>query len=125
MVGYAMNEDASSLRDRKTIGKTILLVENEEPVRRFAEKLLRDWGYEVRAARDGDEALKIWQQSAEEIDLLLTDIVLPKSPSGLDLAERFLQTRPALKILYTSGYNIELLEHHFGRRPAGEFLAKP
>jgi len=105
--------------------ETILVVEDEEPVRRFVSDLLKEYGYKVRLASNGVEALEVWKQSSDEIDLLLTDVVMPQQISGLELADRLLRDKCELKVIYTSGYSIELLDGHFGSRPDVNFLPKP
>src|SRR5206468_599754 len=103
----------------------ILVVEDEEPVREFVSSLLREYGYNVRQAGSGAEALAVWQQFAGEIDLLLTDVVMPQKMSGIELANRLWHDRPTLKVIFTSGYSRELLEEHFQSRTDLNFLPKP
>jgi PAS domain S-box-containing protein len=105
--------------------ETILVVEDEEPVRRFVCDLLQEYGYNVRVASNGVEALDVWKEHRDKIDLLLTDVVMPQQISGLELADRLLQENNGLKVIYTSGYSIELLDRHFGARPDVNFLPKP
>jgi signal transduction histidine kinase/CheY-like chemotaxis protein len=105
--------------------ETILVVEDEEPVRRFVSDLLKEYGYNVRLASNGVEALDVWKQNSKEIDLLLTDVVMPQQISGLELADRLIKEKNELKVIYTSGYSIELLDRHFGSRPEVNFLPKP
>jgi PAS domain S-box-containing protein len=105
--------------------ETILVVEDEEPVRRFVSDLLSEYGYNVRLASNGVEALELWKSDADEIDLLLTDVVMPQQISGLELADRLLRDKQDLKVIYTSGYSIELLDRHFGSRSDINFLPKP
>ncbi|MEW6209192.1 MAG: PAS domain S-box protein [Acidobacteriota bacterium] len=83
--------------------ETILIVEDEELVRRLTIDALEDIGYTVLEAKDGPEALRICEQHTEPIHLLLTDIVMPQM-SGRDLARRVAGLRPEIKTLYMSGY---------------------
>jgi PAS domain S-box-containing protein len=85
----------------------VLLVEDEPNLRRVVELVLRRSGYQVFAAADGLSALAHWEQHKGEIDLLLTDLVMPAGLSGRALAERLWQERPHLKVLFTSGYSPE------------------
>ena len=80
----------------------VLLVEDDDQVRAFVRTLLVNDGYKVVEARTGEEGLKIAQRT-EHIDLLLADMLLPEL-SGSDLAEKLLQQRPGLKILFVTGY---------------------
>jgi PAS domain S-box-containing protein len=85
--------------------KTVLLVEDEPAVRTLARRLLRKQGYTVLEAEHGAAALELArQQPGLQIDLLMTDVVMPHI-SGLELAERLTAERPALKVLFMSGYN--------------------
>jgi two-component system, cell cycle sensor histidine kinase and response regulator CckA len=105
--------------------ETILVVEDEELVREFVSSLLRECGYRVRQAGNGVEALEIWRQSAAEIDLLLTDVVMPQKISGIELADKLWKEKQDLKVIFTSGYSFELLEEHFQTRADLNFLPKP
>jgi two-component system, cell cycle sensor histidine kinase and response regulator CckA len=102
---------------------TVLLVEDDEQVRRFMRGLLTNEGYNVIEARNGAEGLKIASET-ERIDLLLADMLLPEL-SGFDLAEQLLQLRPGLKILFVTGY----IEGDIVQRSIAElgasFLDKP
>jgi CheY-like chemotaxis protein len=83
--------------------ETILIVEDEELVRRLALDALEEIGYTILEAKDGLEALRICEQHTEPIHLMLTDIVMPQM-SGRDLARRVAALRPEIKTLYMSGY---------------------
>ncbi len=83
--------------------ETILLVEDEPLLRSRMASLLRDRGYNVIEAATGARALVIWHE-AQNIDLLLTDLVMPDGPSGRDLAIRVRTDRPTLPVLFMSGY---------------------
>jgi two-component system, cell cycle sensor histidine kinase and response regulator CckA len=103
----------------------ILVVEDEEPVRRFVSELLLEYGYEVRLASNGVEALKVWKDHGKKIDLLLTDVVMPEEISGVHLADRLKAEKQNLKVIYTSGYSMELLHEGFQSRQNVNFLPKP
>jgi PAS domain S-box-containing protein len=105
--------------------ETILVVEDEEPVRRFVSELLHEYGYEVRLASNGVEALKVWKDHCQTIDLLLTDVVMPEEISGVNLADRLKAEKQDLKVIYTSGYSMELLQEGFQSRQNVNFLPKP
>jgi CheY-like chemotaxis protein len=104
---------------------TILLVEDEDMLREFVSTALHSLGYRVLSAANGREALEIWAQSRDEIDLLLTDVVMPESISGRDLAHKLIMDKPDLKIIFTSGYSAELIGPEFEQEKEHGFLAKP
>ena len=118
--------ELSTLRSKPRSGsETILLVEDEESIRRMIRMTLQLSGYEVLEASSGEEAIQIWKHQAARVSLLLSDLVLPGGLTGLDLANRLRQTRPDLKVLISSGYSADL-PHQDGQLPAGiKFLAKP
>ena len=105
--------------------ETILIVEDEENLRLLVDTILTEQGYKTLCAENGVEALKIWAKKQRQIDLLLTDIVMPEAISGLQLAERMLKTRPDLKVIYTSGYSIDLIAKGYALRDGQNFLPKP
>jgi two-component system NtrC family sensor kinase len=104
--------------------ETILLVEDDEEVRRFAAEVLRDQGYKVHAAGDGPSALRLLD-SESGISLLFTDVVLPGGMNGRQLADEVRRVRPDLKVLYATGYTRNAIIHQ-GRLDAEvELLTKP
>jgi CheY-like chemotaxis protein len=104
--------------------EAILIVEDDALVRKYVIGQVQSLGYRVLAAGNAGEALAIID-GAEKIDLLFTDIVMPGSINGRQLAVEALNRRPLLKILYTSGYSKNIVVHD-GRLDAGVLLlAKP
>jgi signal transduction histidine kinase/CheY-like chemotaxis protein len=104
--------------------ETILLVEDEDTVRDLTRDILEAHGYTVLEARHGAEALRISEQHAGTIDLMLTDVVMPEM-GGREVAERLTVLRPATKVLFMSGYTDSAIVHH-GLLDAGTaFLQKP
>jgi CheY-like chemotaxis protein len=103
---------------------TVLVVEDEEPVRALVHRVLTEAGYSVLAARDGLVALEIAASHAGPLDLLFTDVVMP-GMSGRELAERLRAQRPELPVLYASGYNEEMVAQRAALDPRIEYLAKP
>ena len=91
--------------------ETILLVEDELGVRQLVREMLRRLGYQIHEANTGADALRIFAQHQNTIDLLLTDVIMPQM-SGRELAERLKALRPLLKVLYISGYTDDMLAHH-------------
>ena len=104
---------------------TVLVVEDEPAVREISTEILRDLGYRVLEAADGEEGLRVFGAHAAEVDLLLTDVVLPGSLRGRELAERVTAVRPEVRVLYMSGYTENSIVHH-GRLDDGvHLLGKP
>jgi two-component system, cell cycle sensor histidine kinase and response regulator CckA len=119
---------APGLPRKETTGvrgsETILLVEDEDPVRTLAGKVLRGLGYRVLEAKLGREALAVAQAHQGEIDLLLTDVVMPEY-SGSELARQLADIRPAIRILFMSGYTDEAIIHHGVLESNIAYLQKP
>ncbi len=105
-------------------GEVILLVEDEPAVRRAAERILRGAGYEVFSAPGGEVALREHANRDARIDLLVTDVVMPKM-SGRELAAQMTRARPALRVLFTSGYTDDPIVHHGVLDAGTHFIAKP
>jgi signal transduction histidine kinase/FixJ family two-component response regulator len=104
---------------------TILVVEDEAGVREIAVAILRSLGYRVIEAPDGDEGLLMFGAHAADIDMLLTDVVLPGKVRGRELAERITAMRPEVRVLFMSGYTENSIVHH-GRLDDGvHLLGKP
>ena len=103
----------------------ILLVEDDASVRNLASRLLGLHGFQVIVAENGRDALPIWERYSEEIDLLLTDVVMPHGVSGRDLANRCLADNQRLRVIYTSGYNMELSCGNDWLRDGVHFVQKP
>jgi two-component system, cell cycle sensor histidine kinase and response regulator CckA len=104
---------------------TILVVEDEEMLREFVSDALSALGYRVLSATNGRTALDVWAAHRDEIDLLLTDVVMPESVSGRQLAHTLIMDKPDLKVIFTSGYSSELFGSDFEREKEHVFLAKP
>jgi CheY-like chemotaxis protein len=105
--------------------ETILLVEDEGTLRASMSKALSRLGYRVLESVSGIEVLKVWEQHRKEINLLLTDMVMPGGMTGKDLAERLLNENPKLKVIYTSGYSVNVVGRDFPLEEGVNFLAKP
>lgn len=107
--------------------ETILLVEDEEPVRALTCRLLNSFGYRVHECVCGKDALEKWGSRVDEIDLLLTDMMMPNGVNGRQLIEHFQKKRPDLKTIIMSGYSGDSLVHdsNFIKESGSRFLQKP
>jgi PAS domain S-box-containing protein len=105
--------------------ETILLVEDEEAVRRLTRVTLERHGYKVLEAADGVEAFNVWQKHREAVALLLTDLVMPAGVSGQQLARQIQAEKPDLKVVYVSGYSAEIAGRELQLRNGENFVQKP
>jgi len=104
--------------------ETILLVEDEEMVRNFAAATLQQRGYHLLQAGSGAEALRLAEKFPQEIDLLVTDVVMPQM-NGVTLCKLLRQVRPQLRVLYMSGYTGGAIDHLSPAEIESAFLSKP
>jgi two-component system cell cycle sensor histidine kinase/response regulator CckA len=104
--------------------ETILLVEDEDSVRAMVSKVLRSKGYTVLEASQGQEALQVSEHHEGPIQLMVTDVVMPHM-SGRELAEKLASFRPAMGVLYMSGYPDKAIIHHGILEAGTAFLQKP
>ncbi len=105
--------------------RTLLVVEDEPPLREMAAKILRRLGYEVFTARDGPEALQLWSQHRDKIDLLFSDMTMPGGISGRELAARLVHDKPALHVVYSTGYTVDFTNPEVKLQEGGNLLLKP
>ena len=104
--------------------ETILAVEDEPALRDLVQFILESAGYHVMMAEDGRSALKLFEEHSDEVDLLLTDMIMPGGITGRDLAAQLREQKPGLRVVFTSGYSAELM----GDSPQSnviDFLQKP
>ena len=104
--------------------ETILVVEDEATVRGFTRTVLERQGYRVLDAEEGMEALRIASEFPDSIELMITDVVMPRM-SGRELAERITALIPDLKVIFLSGYAEDAVAHHGVLDDNINFLAKP
>jgi len=102
---------------------SVLIVDDEESVRRFVERVLVDAGYRIVVASDGPEAIEI-ASKADKIDLLITDMIMPEM-QGDELARRLRNSEPQLKVLYLTGYSDRLFNDKITLWQDEAFLEKP
>jgi len=121
---------AESLRGRSTLGdfprgtETVLLAEDAEQVRALAREFLEGLGYRVLEATDVHHAIEFAEKHQGPIDVLVTDLVMPQM-GGRELAQRLAALRPAIRVLYMSGYTDEMIIGGEGLGPGVAFLQKP
>jgi PAS domain S-box-containing protein len=104
--------------------ETVLLVEDEEVVRGLTCQILEEAGYRVLVAPQGEEAIRLGNEHAKEIHLLLTDVVMPGA-DGKEVADRLSSSCPGIKVLFMSGYTDEAIVHHGILDADVKFIQKP
>ena len=105
--------------------ETILLIEDEAPVRALDHSILEGYGYKVIEADSAATAMERWREHHGRIDLVFTDIVIPGGATGPDLAKKFHAEKPSLRVIFSSGYSEEVVERDFELREGVNFLQKP
>ncbi|HEU6449415.1 MAG TPA: PAS domain S-box protein [Verrucomicrobiae bacterium] len=115
----------SAPEDVRGGNETILIAEDDAYFRVSMRKALTQLGYRVLEAVNGVEAVEIWKQYRNEIQLLLTDMMMPGGVTGRDLGERLLKENSGLKVIYTSGYSAEVAGKGFPLKEGVNFIAKP
>ncbi|MCC5022540.1 MAG: response regulator [Candidatus Synoicihabitans palmerolidicus] len=102
----------------------VFLIEDDDAVRSFTRRTLIAREFRVIEATSGPDALALWPQHAHEIDVVLTDLVMPGGLTGFDVASRLREDKLGLCIVFTSGYSTELAELNHVHQPCN-FLPKP
>ena len=94
-------------------------------MRELVARILEKYGYKTYQAANGAEAVEVWNQKKQEIQLLLTDLIMPGSMNGRELAEALWQERPDLKVIFSSGYSADIVGKDFKLESEVNFLQKP
>lgn len=127
VVGKAEDKEEDKDRDNDTLlpgSETVLLVEDEESLRRLGERFLRMSGYTVISAADGKEALEVIERHGQSVDLLLTDVVMP-GMSGRELSAELGKRKLIRRTLFMSGYTDDAITKHGVLEPGLAFIYKP
>jgi two-component system cell cycle sensor histidine kinase/response regulator CckA len=104
--------------------ETILLVEDDEPLRMLGQRILEGLGYTVLMAASGEEALLLIERQEQPVHLIMTDVIMP-GMSGRVLADRIATTRPEIRVLYMSGYTDDSIGRHGVLSEDMHFISKP
>ena len=102
---------------------TAMVVDDEEPVRKFVDRVLREAGYSTVSASDGPEAIDV-ASTLGTLDILVTDVMMPQMP-GDELARHLRLQRPTLKVLYLTGFSDSLFKQRVTLWPGEAYLDKP
>ena len=105
-------------------GETILFVEDVDDLCEMASEALRSLGYKVYTASNGLDAIKLFKEKSGEIDLVVTDLIMP-GMNGTDLVKQLREQAPDLRVLYTSGYSESHFNHDGFLKKDILFLKKP
>ncbi|HEY0523756.1 MAG TPA: ATP-binding protein, partial [Stellaceae bacterium] len=127
LLGPTDDAPDETVRDDRALradAETILLVEDDEDVRAYTEEALEELGYSVLTAADGPAALQVLSEHPG-VDLFFTDVGLPGSLNGRQLAEEARARRPGLRVLFTTGYARNAIVHHGRLDPGVELITKP
>jgi CheY-like chemotaxis protein len=105
--------------------ETVLVIEDEPALRELVQEILEQKGYRVIAATTGAQAMEIWAERGKEVDLIFTDMMMPGGVSGRELAEHALREKPDVKVIYSSGYSLDVVGPDFTVTEGLQFLQKP
>lgn len=124
VVGIAASAHVTGEHEVQNGTGTVFIVEDEEAVRHLARRVLVAHGFRVLEASNGEEALQVWKQHSKEVDVLVTDVVMPKM-GGQALVDRLRSERPDLAVVFCSGYSDNMLMPMREDDVRTAFLAKP
>jgi PAS domain S-box-containing protein len=104
--------------------ETVLIVEDDDKLRKFVQRALQMYGYRILDAENGEDALRVCGEYEGQIDLMITDVVMPKM-GGREAAERLQHLYPQIKVIYMSGYTDNTIVHYGVLTPELNFIQKP
>ena len=122
--GVAVDEANLATTNAVHGDETVLVVEDQEAVRRLTKTILEEHGYRVLEAASGAEAHAVASRHAGEIDLLLTDVVMP-GMDGRTLSEQLRELRPNLRVILISGYAEDVIAHWYAIANTVAYIQKP
>jgi len=123
--GEAVSREKEEIStERLTGSETILIVEDDDALRKLACEILEAQGYTILDAQNGIVALKVSNEYGDQIHLMITDVVMPKM-GGRELEEHLCPLRPDMKVIYMSGHTDNTILRHGVLSPEIEFLQKP
>jgi CheY-like chemotaxis protein len=103
----------------------VLIVEDEPAVRMIAKTILSRHGFNIYESENAVDALELWNHHRDEIDILFSDMVMPKNMTGIELAKKLTESKPSLRVVITSGYNVDMIEDNDDWLSQALFLPKP
>ena len=117
-------KEQAKVSDEISGSETVLIVEDNDALRKLAKNVLRKYGYEILEAENGEKALNVSETHEGPIHLLLTDVVMPRM-SGTDLSEKLRSIRPETRVIYMSGYTADAIVRNGILRQNINFIEKP
>lgn len=118
-----VREYAMRLKKTSPLSISVLVVDDEEPVRKFVDRVLRDAGYHTTVASDGPEAIEM-AAKLDQLDIVVSDVMMPQM-AGDELSRRLRQSRPNLKVLYLTGFSDSLFKEKVTLWEDEAYLDKP
>jgi len=109
---------------RKTIKKTVLVADNDPLILSMIEQTLTPLGYDLLLASNGEEALTLMEKAESQVDLILTDVIMP-GINGIDLAKQMISRNPEIRVMFMSGYLCPSIAHHGIPDSEKAFVQKP
>lgn len=120
----AADESQPARAGRRAVA-TVLVVEDHQQVREATTMLLERHGYRVLAAANDEQALWLWEKHWRQVDLVITDMMIPTHCTGMDLARRFIAAKPGLPVILTSGFGRDIWDDDPSFPAELPFLQKP